>query len=324
VSRLLAARALQGVFVAFVVAALTFFLVKAAPGDPFGEALSSPGVDASMRDRWREAWGLDRPAPEKFVRWLGSVARGDFGYSFSQRRPVLSAVGEALPYSVLLMGASLIASVVIGVGIALIQARRRRSRLDRLLGVATLVGVAAPEAWIALALLATFALALPWFPVGGAMENYGTSPWSPRGALDIVRHIVLPTLSICIVGAAVVARHQRAALIATAPAEFVRAARARGIPEGAIWRRHILRNALAPLLTLIGLALPSFAGGAVFAERIFAWPGMGLLATQAVTSRDAPLLTACVFLSSLLVVAGSITADLLHAWIDPRVRHADG
>ena len=125
VSHLLAARVLQGLIVAVVVAALTFFLVKAAPGDPFADAMSNPGVDAAMRDRWSHAWGLDRPAPEQFVRWAASMARGDFGYSFSQRRPVLNAIRGALPYSVLLMGTSLILSVVIGVGVALLQARRR-------------------------------------------------------------------------------------------------------------------------------------------------------------------------------------------------------
>lgn len=318
--RHLASRLAQGAVVAVIVTGLTFFLVKAAPGDPIGEALADPSVSPEVRAQWRAAWGLDRPAPEQFARWVVSAARGDFGYSISQHRPVWQAIRGALPYSILLVGTALTLSVLIGVSIALVQARFRQSRLSRALGVATLLGVAAPEAWVALILLSTFAMTLAWFPAGGALGLATADAGAFVRWVDLVRHLVLPALSIACVGACVVARHQRAALLAALPADHVRAARARGLSELTVWRRHILRNSLVPLLTLLGIALPAFASGAVFAERIFAWPGMGLLATQAVSSRDAPLLTACVFLTSLLVVAGSILADVLHAWIDPRVR----
>jgi peptide/nickel transport system permease protein len=318
--RRLVRRALQGALVVLLAAAITFLLVRLAPGDPLSIALDHPGIDAATRDHWRAAWGLDRSAPEQFLRWVLSAVRGDFGHSFSQQRSVASAIAAALPYSVVLMGAAIVASVLVGIMIGLAQARRARSGLDSALNAATLVGVAAPEPWVGMLLLAAFALAIPAFPLGWTPPL----PGEGRSWIDTTRHLVLPVATLTIWGASIVARHQRAALIAAAPGEFVRAARARGVRESALWWRHILRTALTPVIALVGLSLPALAGGAVFVERVFAWPGMGSLAAAGVASRDAPLVTACTFLGAVLVVVGSALADLLAHWLDPRGRDANG
>lgn len=321
---MLATRALQGVVVAILVASFTFALVKLAPGDPIAEALDDPSVSPAIRAQWRTTAGLDQSTGVQLWRWLRNAARADFGYAYSQHEPVRAVIARALPYSVLLMGTAIAVSLVLGVALALWQARRANTVADRIAGWLTMTGAAAPEAWVALVVLAVFALGTHLLPVGGAHDPLSSSTSLIPRALDLAKHLVLPVLSIAVVTVGVVARHQRAALVAVAPEAFVDAARSRGLAEGAVWRRHILRNALGPLLTLIGLALPSLAGGAVFIERIFGWPGLGYVATQAVSSRDAPLLAACVMVGALLVFAGSLVADVLHAWLYPRSGHADG
>ena len=320
-ARLALARSAQAVVVIFVVASLAFFLIRLAPGDPFTAALNDPGITEEVRMEWRRSYGLDAPLAEQYVRYLGAVVRGDFGWSFSMQRPVAEALRAAVPRTMLLAGTALLLSFAVGIGVALVQARRPGSMTDRVLNRTTLLAYSVPEFWLALLLLFVFSLKLGVLPAGGAVDAvmHSRMNWMER-VVDTIRHLVLPAATLTIVGAAVVARYQRGALLDVLPSDFIRTARAKGVAEPAIVRRHALRNALLPTITLLGLTIPALLAGSVFVEKIFAWPGMGLLAVNAVASRDYAMVTAVVVVAGTAVALGNLVADLLYAAADPRVR----
>jgi peptide/nickel transport system permease protein len=323
VARLVISRLLQAVVVVLVVATLTFALIRIAPGDPFAAALDNPNVTADIRAEWRSAYGLDQSIPEQYLRYLGAIARGDFGWSFSMQRPVSEAVAAAFPKTLLLMGTGLVVSFAAGVALALIQAGRPGSVTDRAVTGASLFVYSLPDFWLALMLLLIFALGLGVLPAGGAADpllHDQVGGWDR--ALDTGRHLLLPASTLALIGTAMVARYQRGALLDVLPQDFIRTARAKGAAEGAVLRRHALRNALLPTLTLLGLSIPALFGGSVFVEKIFAWPGMGLLAVNAVATRDYALVTAVVVIVGMAVVAGNLLADVLYAIADPRLRDA--
>lgn len=314
-------RGAQAVVVVFVVASLTFFLVRLAPGDPFGAAMDNPNITAEVRAQWQRSYGFDKPLPEQYALYLKAVARGDFGWSFSSQRPVSEALRAAIPNTLLLAGTALLLSFALGIGVAVLQARRPGSFTDRLLSRATLLAYSIPEFWLALLLLLVFSLNLGVLPAGGAADPvlHSRMDWLGR-TLDTLKHLVLPAATLTVVGAAVVARYQRAALLDVLPSDFIRTARAKGLAEPLIVRRHALRNALLPTITLLGLTVPALLAGSVFVEKIFAWPGMGLLAVNAVASRDYAVVTAVVVIAGSAVAIGNLIADLLYAAADPRVR----
>jgi peptide/nickel transport system permease protein len=319
--RLVASRLLHAAAVVVLVATITFVLLHLAPGDPFSALMENPHVTPALRQRLRAEFGLDRPVAEQYLMYVRNVARGNLGYSFSQRRSVRSALAEALPRTLLLMGVALAASFAVGVAVGIVQARRRGRAADKLLGAGSLFFYSMPDFWLALVVMLLFAYRLQLFPTSGmvdqALHLYMT-PWDQF--IDRVRHLVLPAGTLTLLTAAGIARFQRAAMLDAASQEFVRAARAKGVSERRVVMRHVLRNALLPVITLLGLALPALLGGAVFVERIFAWPGMGYLTTQAIEQRDYPLVTAAAMIGGVLVSAGSLLADVLYAAADPRLR----
>ena len=321
--RLVAARAAQAVVVVAVVATVVFALIHLAPGDPFAAALESGKVSPEVRAEWRARYGLDRPLPEQYARWIASVARGDLGWSFSRNRPVASALASAIPNTLVLMGTALLLSVVLGIAAALLQAARHGSLVDRGSSAVLLVFYSMPEFWLGLMLLLAFAYRLPLFPVSGVVDPVTHEYMSAWGRFaDRIRHLVLPALTLTLLLTAAIARHQRAALLDVARADFTRTARAKGVPPRAILVRHALRNSLGTTITLLGLMFPALLGGAVIVETVFAWPGMGSLATTAIGARDYPLVTAAALVGAAMTVAGSFVADVLGAVADPRLRDA--
>ena len=319
----IAARLAQGLAVIALVVSATFVLIRLAPGDPFAGTLDSPSVPPETRALWKARYGFDQPVPVQFVRYIALVARGDFGYSVSQRRPVGDVLIDALPNTLLLMGVALVASFALGIAIGVAQAVRRGSVRDRLLGGATLLFYSVPDFWLALMVMLTFAYWIPLFPVTGMVDAVMYPYWPLwRRILDRAHHLVLPSVTLTLLTAAVIARYQRVAMLNVVHDDYVRTARAKGVGEGAIVRRHALRNALLPVITLLGLAFPALLGGAVFVERIFSWPGMGLLTFTAITTRDYHLVSASVIVGSTMVVIGSLLADMLYAAADPRLRRA--
>ncbi len=317
-SRVLLLRFAQATLVVALVVTACFALIRLAPGDPFFAALEQPDVPREAAARMREQFGYDRPVAEQYFRYLGGVMRGDLGWSHSRARPVTEVLSEVVPNTVLLMGTALLVGVLLGVAIGAWQGWRAESALARWSDRAGIVLVSIPEFVLALVVALLFAVIWRIFPIGGMRTEYG--PGGFAGVLDVLHHLVLPAGTLAIVIAAIIARHQRAAMRAVRDAEFVRAARAMGIPERRVALRHALRNALAPVLTVMGVLLASLASGAVLIERIFAWPGMGRALVDAVLYRDYPLVAGAVLVTSVGVVVATFLADLAVWWADPRAR----
>ena len=313
-------RLAASVAIIFAVVTLTFFLMAVAPGEP----LLGPEerqVDPQVKAELRRQFGLDRAPPVRYVKYLRQVARGNLGESFSLHRPVADALAEAIPNTLLLAGAALLVDFLIGLGLGVYQALRVHRLPDVVLGNVMLFLYSVPTFWLGLILLLVFGAWLRWFPVGGMSDPIlCPSVSSFYCAMDRLWHLALPALTLGLVGAAGTARFQRAAMLEVAGQDYVRTARAKGASERRVVLRHQLRNALLSFITLFGLAFPFLLTGAVLIETIFAWPGMGRLATDAILQRDAPVVNAAVLLASTLVVAGNLIADVLLAVADPRLR----
>ena len=320
--RFLLRRTLQAIVIVVLVTTITFVLIHLAPGDPFAAAIDNPLLTEAMRAHWRAAFGLDQPLPVQYWRFVVNALHGNLGYSFSLHRPVRDALASALPNTLLLMGAALVASFVLGVALGVVQAARRGGALDHALSAVSLFFYSMPDFWLAIMVVLAFAYWMPIFPVGGIVDPVLHDYLGAGGrVLDVARHLVLPALTLTLLSAAAVARYQRAAMLDVIHQDFVRTARAKGLP-GAVVLRHVVRNALLPVITLIGLAFPALLGGAVFVEKVFSWPGMGLLTVNAIATRDYPLVTASVILGGTMVALGSLLADVLYAVADPRLRSA--
>jgi peptide/nickel transport system permease protein len=316
-------RVAASVAIVFVVVTLTFILMDLAPGKPMlgpTERLADPQAEAELRRQF----GLDGPLGVRYVSYLRQLARGNLGASFGLRRPVADALAEAIPNTLLLAGAALLIDFLIGLGLGVYQALRVHRLPDVALGNVTLFLYSVPTFWLGLILLLVFGAWLRWFPVGGMSDPVLCPTVSSfYCTIDRLWHLALPALTLGIVGAAGTARFQRAAMLEVAGQDYVRTARAKGASERRVVLRHQLRNALLSFISLFGLAFPFLLTGAVLIETIFAWPGMGRLATDAILRRDFPVVNAAVLLASTLVVTGSLLADVLLAVADPRLRVRD-
>jgi peptide/nickel transport system permease protein len=297
-----------------------FLVVHALPGGP-GVIPEDPRVPPSQAQRLRAAWGLDRPLPERYVRFLFAAARGDWGPSLAQHRPAAQVVGEALPWTLLLDGTALAIELGGGLALGLLAARRAGGHLDRLLRGSTLALRAVPGFWLALLLLGTFAVRWPLLPAGG-VTSPGLAGGAWTGLRDLVAHLALPALAVGLPAAASAARFVRAALLEIASEPFLVAARARGLGRARVLFAHSLRAAAAPLLQLVGFSCGALLSGSLAVEVVFAWPGLGRVTYDALAARDYPVLVAGAALAAAAVIAGSAAAELAHAALDPRVRDA--
>jgi peptide/nickel transport system permease protein len=316
----LARRLLAAVAIVFAVVTLTFFLMHLGPVSPIVPSAEQP-LDPDVVARLRQQFGLDQSLPVQYERYLTQLARGNLGVSFSQRRPVAAALADAIPNTLVLAGAALLIDFGLGVLLGVVMAARARRRLDAALGNVTLFLRSVPTFWLGLIVLLVLGERLRWFPVGGVIDIVRHQSLSLAGRIgDRLWHLALPALTLGIVGAAGTARFQRSATLDALSADYVRTARAKGATERRIVLVHALRNALLPAITLFGLALPFLLTGAVLIETVFAWPGMGKLAADAIFSRDYPVLLACALAASAIIVVGNLAADLLYAVADPRIR----
>lgn len=312
-------RLTRGAAVVFGVVTLTFLLLQLAPGDPVQRMLG-PAAGPERVAAARRSLGLDRPLPAQYAAWIGRAVRGDFGQSIAQGRPAGALLAEAWPATALLVLLSIALSWTLGLTIGALQANTRRRRLDAWTSAGTVALNAMPSYWLALALIMLFAYQLRWLPAFGAAgldaEFLGT--W--QRLADRLRHLTLPLATLTLIGLGANARFTRAAMRELRDEPFLLAARARGLGEGPVVLRHQLRNALVPVVTLLGLSLPALFSGAVFVEAIFAWPGVGQVLVQAVQARDYPVVMAGATISAVLVVAGNLLAEFLVTRVDPRIR----
>ena len=315
-------RLAQAAIVVAFVATITFALIHLAPGDPFSAVLDNPNVSEAVRAHLRAQYGLDQPLGQQFVRYVGQLFHGQLGFSFSHDRPVAEVLMTALPNTLLLMTIALVGSFVLGILVALAQVRRRGSLTDQTLGAISLVLISMPDFWFAILTLLAFTYWLPGeiFPVGGMIDPMHEYMGFGARIADRLRHLVLPALTLTILASAGIARFQRAALLDVLPADYIRTARLKGLTERQIIRQHALRNALLPIISIVGLSFPALLTGAVFIEKIFAWPGMGFAVLNAINMRDYPLVVGGVIIGSIMVTIGSLLADILYAWANPRLR----
>jgi peptide/nickel transport system permease protein len=314
----LARRALSGLGVVLGVVTLMFALLRLAPGDP-ALLLVGPAATPAQVSAQRHALGLDRPVTEQYVTWLGRFARGDWGTSIATGRPVRTTLAQAWPATVGLVGVSLVLSYLIGIAIGVVQAVRG-GRLDTALSIASVTLFALPGYWLGLMLVMVFTYRLRWLPAFGA-AGFDADFLPPAARLaDRLRHLALPLATLTLVGIGGTARFVRGAMLDVAGAPYVMVARAKGLSETRVTLGHILRNALIPVVTLLGLSLPALFSGAIFIEAIFAWPGVGRVLVEGVQARDYPVVMAATAISAVLVVLGNLLAEVLVSWVDPRAR----
>lgn len=306
-------RILQAVPLLLLISILVFALIHLAPGGPLAIYLENPNVTPADLERLRRSLGLDRPLPVQYLSWLAGFVTGDWGFSFSDGRPVLTRILERLPATLELVTASLVVALLITLPAGVMAAVRRRSALDRAIVTLTVAGISLPAFWFGLLLQLVFAVWLGWLPSSGRTSLLSS------GFGDRLQHLVLPATVLALLHAAAWTRYLRSAMGQVLSQRFVLAARGRGLPERRV-RYHALRNALLPFATVVLLDAAIMVSGAVVTESVFAWPGLGGLFTEALARRDYTVLMAFLMLSSTAVVVLNLVADLSYRLLDPRVR----
>lgn len=293
---------------------LNFILLNAAPGDPV-DALVDPFVGAAEREIRRAQLGLDQPIHVRYVAWLGEAVHGNLGYSYTDYRPVTQKIGERLGPTMVLVLTAYVLAYVFGIVLGVIGALRPYSRTDFIVTFIGIMGVAMPGFYVGLIALYVFALRVPLFPTGGMLTT-GASFTVP----DLLVHMALPVTALALFDLASITRYTRASMLEVLDLDYVRTAHAKGLRPRQVVLGHALRNALNPLITQAGLALPRIVGGAVVIETVFGWPGMGRLVVEAIGQRDYPVMMGVTFVIAAMVILGSLVADLLYGVADPRIR----
>jgi peptide/nickel transport system permease protein len=304
---------LQSVPLLLLISLLVFLLIHAAPGGPLAIYLSNPSVRPQDIERLRRALGLDEPLWRQYLSWLTAFARGDWGYSFSDGRPVVERVLERLPATLELTVTSLVVALLLTFPVGVFAAVTRGRWFDRATTAIAFAGISLPVFWFALMLQIVFAIGLGWFP------SSGRTTFGGGDLADRVQHLVLPAVVLASLLAAGWSRYLRSSMIEALAQPFVTAARARGVPARLVVLRHALRNALGPIVTIVLLDSALMVSGAVVTESVFAWPGLGSLFTEALARRDYTVLMALLMLTSTAVVALNLAADAAYAFLDPRV-----
>lgn len=318
----IAQRIVKAVIVLLAIIVLNFFLIRAAPGDPAvvmaGEAGAS---DPLFIAQLREKFGLDKPLPQQLLIYVKGIATLDLGYSFRQQMPVSKLIADRLPATLLLTGTAFLISLGLGILFGALAARRAGSLSDTVITVLALVFYATPLFWVALMAILLFSVTMEWLPSFG-YETVGAGYTGMAHILDIGAHLVLPALTLGLFFMATYARMTRASMLEVSRLDFVKTARAKGLKAGVIQRRHILRNAMLPVVTLAGLQAGTLIGGAVLTETVFAWPGIGRLMYDALLQRDYNLLLGVFVVSSAMVLALNLITDLIYRLVDPRIELA--
>ncbi len=301
----------------FAISIVTFAFINLAPGDPV-TAMISPDqqLQAGDLEKMREHYGLNKPAPVRYLIWLREALTGNLGYSYMTQEPVLDRILARVPPTLELMGAALLISTVLGVGLGVLAALKAYTFWDYLLSVLSLVGLSIPGFFFALIVLYLFAARIPIMPAFGMSSRSGDTP----ALLDNLHHLILPATVLSLELTASLTRYARSAMLDVMRAEYVTTARAKGLSEFRVIGRHAFRNALLPLITIISLRLPLLLGGAIVIESMFQWPGMGLLSLAAIEQRDYPVLMGLTFVAAALVLLGNLIADILYGLADPRIR----
>ena len=314
----IARRAAFSTIVVLSVAILTFVLIRIAPGDP-AELIAGEAASPEYIQRVREEFGLDKPVLEQLAIYLVSLFRGNLGFSITFSRPVLDVILERLPQTILLVGTAIFIAIVAGIFLGIASAKRPYSFVDSFINVFTLTLYSTPVFWLGLVMILGLALWVPIFPTGG-MLDIGVENDPVAMALSILHHLFLPAITLSALFLATYARLTRAGLLEAMGMNYILQARAKGVPEKQILRKHALKNALLPIITVAGIQIGLMVGGVVLTESVFSWPGIGSLLVLAVSYRDYPLVTGIFLFTSISVALSNFAVDIIYAIVDPRIR----
>lgn len=301
---------------------ITFVVVHLSPGGPADMLTGlSPKVSAEAKARLHSLYGLDKPLHVQYWLWLSRIVRFDFGDSFKDGRLVIIKILERLPATLLLNVLSLLLIFFIALPIGVLSAVRQDSFFDKGMTIFVFLGFSVPAFWLALLLMLLFGVVLGWLPISG-IHSVNFPYFSFWGKFwDIIKHLILPVFVSAFGGLAYLSRYSRTSMLEVLRQDYIRTARAKGLPENKVIYRHALRNALIPIVTLLGLSLPALIGGGFIFETIFAWPGMGRLGYQAIMARDYPVIMGVGIIAALLTLLGNLIADITYAFVDPRIRY---
>jgi peptide/nickel transport system permease protein len=312
--RYLLGRLWQSLVLLLLVSVIGFAILNLAPGGPLSQYTLTPGMTQEALDRIAEQMGLNRPLPIQYLDWLWNLVRGDWGRSYRDSRPVLDVIGGHLFATLLLMGTSTVISIIVGTWVGIQGATRRYSVFDYLATVGAMVALSIPTFWFGLVAIYLFSVKLQWLPAGN-MYTIGNGSLS-----DYAIHLVMPSLVLALVNVAVWSRYMRSATLDVINQDFVRTAKAKGVSPRRVLSKHVIGNALLPMITLAGLQVPAILGGALVTETVFTWPGMGRLFLDSLGYNDYPVVMGLLMFSAILVLIGNLIADLLVAVVDPRIR----
>jgi peptide/nickel transport system permease protein len=313
VSRYIAGRVVQGIALLLIVSVVIFTIIHAAPGGP--ALLNSPDFyDPTVSREFAQLLGLDDPIPVQYMRWLRNVLRGNLGKSYQHSLPTTRLVGERIPRTLLLSGTALLLATMLAIPLGIISAVRRYSAPDYLATFGAFFGVSVPIFWLGIMFIIVFSVRLGWLPSSG-MVTVG----APFSMPDLLRHLLMPAVVLATFPLATLTRYVRSSMVEVLGQDYVRTARSKGLPERAVLRRHALRNALIPVITVLGVITPQLLGGAVITETIFAWPGLGRLAVDSAIQRDYPVIMGVSLLASVLVMVSTLMTDLIYVVVDPRI-----
>jgi peptide/nickel transport system permease protein len=314
-------RLAQAVLTLFIISIFLFGLISSVPGGIMSAYAENPNMTPADIARIKARYGLDDPVPVRYTKWLGNALKGDWGDSFTSKRPAMTEIAERLPNTILLMGIMLIVTLLVAVPLGIISAIKQYTWFDHITTTLAFAGQSLPVFWFGLLLIIVFSVTLkgadgrPLLP-GSGMATLG----GPFSIWDRVRHLILPVTMLAFVSAAGYMRYLRSSMLDVIHEDYIRTARAKGLRERVVIYKHALRNSLIPLVTLVGLDLPALFGGALFTETMFAWPGIGRLYFTAALKTDYPVVMAVLMIESTLVILSSLLVDIAYASLDPRIR----
>ena len=309
-------RLLETIPMIITISIVSFLLIRVAPGDPV-RAMITPESTVEDIEKIRENMGLNDSYIVQYNRWIKSVLKGDLGYSFSNHRPVADQIKERIPQTLGLMGSALLLSLILGTLIGILSAMNRNGPFDKIFTFLSYIGISIPSFWFAMILIQIFSLKLGWLPSIG-MRSLGVNTTS-----DLIKHSIMPVLTLSISDTATISRYIRSKIISELNQDYVMTEKAQGYSKSQLFFKSILKNSLLPIITIIGMGLPSLISGAFITESIFGWPGLGQLGMNAIFKYDYPLIMATTMLSSLLLIAGNLISDILYMIVDPRISEVD-
>ena len=325
-ARALMTRLIQALLLVLAVVVLNFVLVHAAPGDPVETiAGASGGMSPELMAQLRTQYGLDKPLVVQLGVYLGKIASGDLGYSYFFNLPVASMIAERVPATLLLVLSSVLLAFVVGTTLGVLSSKKPNGLLSQFITVLSVVGFAAPVFWMGIMLVILFASVLPILPVSGmrAIDSSGGTGFpNLADVVDVLHHLILPTLTLSLVYLAQYSRLSRSSMLDVLGSDFIRTARAKGLAERVVMYKHALRNALLPVVTVLGLQFGNVMAGAILVETVFNWPGLGRLAFESVLRRDYPTILGVLLFSSIVVIVMNILTDLAYRLIEPRIKAA--